>query len=433
MIALLLACNGSPDETGVEEEVHLCGDGVVDEGETCDDGNLAYDDGCTPECQSTEGFEGFDEELSTLFEEHGIPGASVAVVYEGRLVLVRAYGEADEGRLANASDTGRIASLSKAVTSAAVLRLVEEGLLDLDAPAFALLPDLEPDGGDADSRLADITVRHLLLHTGGWDRNLSGDPMFDVVDIAAEMGLSGPASVDTVVEWARTQPLDHDPGTTYAYSNLGYAVLGRIIERLSGQTYQAYVQEQILGPAGITRMTLGRSLPQDRGPEEWAYFPYPGQSSAASVFDGSSVPWPDGGFYLEAMDSHGAWVASATDLLRFVTAVDGRDDRPDVLSSSSVATMTEKPALWAGSSYWYGFGWLVRDSANDQNWWHSGSLPGSMSLFVRAYNGFSWAVIVNTRPSDSGAFSSALDAGMWQAIDRVEDWPQDLDLFDTMP
>ena len=108
----------------------------------------------------------FDASFRAFLLEWNIPGATLAVAKEGRLVLVRGYGEASPGRPTHASDRGRIASLSKAVTAAAILTMVEDGVLDLDESAYALLPQSRQGAADADSPLSEITIRHLLHHQG---------------------------------------------------------------------------------------------------------------------------------------------------------------------------------------------------------------------------------------------------------------------------
>src|SRR5690606_27213462 len=112
------------------------------------------------------------------------------------------------------------------------------------------------------------------------------------------------------------------PGTQSQYSNFGYCVLGRVIEKISGTTYEDYVQTNILAPLGINTMQLGYNLLANQLPKEVNYYDYPGAPMAVSVYDNStSVPWPYGGFNLEFMDAHGGWVASAEDLLKLVCAI----------------------------------------------------------------------------------------------------------------
>lgn len=380
------------------------------------------------------GMESYDSVVVRLMRGYGIPGGAVAVMKDDRLVYARGFGYADVDakRPVEPDALFRIASLSKPLTSAAVLQLVQQGKLSLTAPAFALIPDLKPlTGATVDPRLSRITVLDLLRHSGGWDRDHSGDPMFMSTQIAATVGVPAPAGAEAIIRYMLGRPLDFDPGARYVYSNFGYAVLGRIIERVTGQGYESYMRSQLLAPAGITRMRIGHTLLADAAPGEVHY--YSSDPPATSVFPGGgTVPWPYGGFYLEAMDAHGGWIASAPDLLKFLAAVDALPGRADILSAASIGTMTARQPVWADSAYWYALGWLVRPSNGDANWWHTGSLPGTTTLLVRAYNGLAWCALFNTRAQSDAAFSGALDAGMWTAASGVTQWPAG-DVFSKFP
>jgi CubicO group peptidase (beta-lactamase class C family) len=126
----------------------------------------------------------FAKIIGPLMTKWGVPGGAVALVKDGKLVMAEGYGLADkDGNIPAAADAlFRIASLSKPVTAVAALKLVEAGLLSLDAKAFAILSDLQPpQGATVDPRLADITVRDLLQHSGGWDSTVSFDLNFSSV------------------------------------------------------------------------------------------------------------------------------------------------------------------------------------------------------------------------------------------------------------
>ncbi len=211
----------------------------------------------------------YDAFAESLVSQYRLPGLSIAVMKDGRLVYARGFGIADPttGEPVQPTSRFRIASLSKAITSAVAMRLVDRGLLSLDAPAFALLPDLPPlPGQTEDPRLATITVRDLLQHSGGWDRDATGyDPMFDPARIATAAGVPPPADCPTIIRFMRGRPLDFAPGTRYAYSNFGYCVLGRILERVSSQSYEALTLS-FLAEAGIGTMQLGATRPEGRLP-----------------------------------------------------------------------------------------------------------------------------------------------------------------------
>lgn len=416
----------------------LCGDRVVSGAEACDDGNTSDGDDCPADCTDGAAFMAYDGVLKALMSKWDLPGLAVAVSRDDRLVLVRAYGMADRvaGEPLRRDALFRIASISKPFTAAAIVRLVEQGRLTLDQPAFAILDHLRaPQGAAVDPRLATITVRHLLTHSGGWDRAKSGDPMFKSREIARDMGVPSPPGPEVIIRWMMGKPLDFTPGAEYQYSNFGYAVLGRIVEKVTGKSYEQAMQELVMAPAGVTRMKLGRTHLADRAPDEVRYHAPAGEPMAPSVFDGEAgqVPFEYGAFALEPLDSHGGWIAGTIDLVRFATAMDGHPARPDLVTPASRTLIAARPTIpsWQGQPAWYGLGWLVRPVlGGDANWWHGGSLPGTTTLLVRTAGGYSWAALTNTRPNDFATFDGELDAAMWQAFATVResDWPTG-DLF----
>lgn len=374
-----------------------------------------------------------DELMTSVMGKWGIPGGALAVVKDGRLVFAHGYGLADRdaGKTVQPDSLFRIASVSKPITSAAILALVERGRLKLDAK---LLDVVKSHGVSADSaqdwRWPQITIRQLLNHTAGFDRNVSFDPMFRSDEVAKETGTPRPAGQWAIIRYMLDWPLDFDPGTKMAYSNFGYCLLGRVIEEVTGKPYGEAVQELVLRPAGITRMKLGRTRLSERLPGEVRYYMV-GNESCRSVFPDvrGTVHWPYGGFYIEAMDAHGGWVASTIDLVRFAAALDGHR-KPGLLKPATVRLIETRPGppLPGNSSAYYGLGWQVRPVGQGANWWHNGLLPGTVTLLVRTHHGFVWAALFNLRPKDDQRFLNELDGGIWKAVGRVSDWPKD-DLF----
>jgi N-acyl-D-amino-acid deacylase len=383
----------------------------------------------------------FDREMEAFMSARGVPGGALAVVKNRRLVYARGYGWANrEAKIPVQPDSlFRIASISKPITGVAVMKLVEDGKISLDAKAFPFLaiPPAVQSLIDPEPRLHHITVRQLLQHTGGWDRDKSFDPMFRSERIARANLTPPPASSVDVIRYMLSRPLDFDPGTRYAYSNYGYCVLGRLIEKVTGQSYEKYVQEKILAPIGIKRMQIGASLDGKQATNEVRYYPND-QAEAENVFPGEprKVPWPYGGFHLEAMDAHGGWIASAIDLARFAAALDDPAQSP-LLKQGSFTTMYAPPPAPAShkadgtlESSYYGCGWMVRPvgKRGRANYWHSGSLPGTNTLLVRLANGLSWAVLFNQRSEDKKLPDGAIDSALHRAAAAVSEWPAH-DLF----
>ena len=383
---------------------------------------------------NVEGLEVFDELIPALMEKWDVPGGTIALVKDGRLVLAKGYGLSDieEKDPVLPDSLFRVASISKPITAVAILQLVEAGQLDLDDRAFDILDRFQAAEGDArDSRINDVTIRHLLQHSGGWDRDKSFDPMFEARWVERELGVSKPVSCEDVIRFMWGQPLDFDPGTQYAYSNFGYCLLGRIIEEVTQQTYEDYVKSSVLEPVSITRMAIGGTLLENRAEGEVRYYGYPGESLAYSVLPGTPnrVPWPYGGFHLKMVDAHGGWTASPIDLVRFATSLDGSRP-PLILEPETVDMMTSPPdpRLRPDLRYHYAMGWVVEPIGDSANWWHDGSLPGTVSILLRTSHGMVWAAIFNSRPEDWSEFASELHQLIWQGISAVAEWPSH-DLF----
>ena len=378
----------------------------------------------------------FDDLMSQFLDDYRIAGAALAVTDRGRVVYSRGFGYADLSTLETVTPEHRfrIASLSKPVTAVAVLQLIEQGRLTLDTPVFDVL-DVQPhivDGVKLDDRQEQITIRHLLNHTGGWDRAVSYDAMFKSVEFANALTIPPPAGANDVIRYMRGQPLDFDPGHKYAYSNYGYCMLGRVIEKLSGQTYEDYVRQHVLAPLGISTMQIGQTRMNQRQPREVRYYD-PGVGASVFAEDlGQSVASPYGAWHLEAMDSHGAWIATAEDLVRFAAAFDDPNNCP-ILKAESVALMWERPAGLAGhdqdghpNATHYGLGWSVRTRSDGSiNAWHTGSLPGTATLLVRRHDGRNWSVVFNGRRSgDVQHLTRDIDPLLHKAADAVTHWPQ---------
>ena len=375
----------------------------------------------------------FDTLMLDFLQKNHLPGGAVAVVKEGRLVYARGYGYADRETKEPFLPTSlaRIASVSKPITGIAISKLVQQGKLTLETKAFPFLglqPFLKP-GTEMDSHLKDITVRQLLQHTAGWNRDKSGDIMFKHFQVAEEMGIASPPDHTSLIRWAMGQPLDFAPGTQYAYSNFGYCVLGRIIEKVTGTTYEKYVQTKILKPLGITRMRIGKGRHKERFPGEVTYYSG-GGGEARSVFSAEGeAPIPSSYAFAspETMDAHGGWIASVVDLARFAAMLDSPRN-PLRLNVKAVTEMYAPPPAPVSresdgklSAYWYACGWSVRPAGKlgRANLWHSGGMPGTSSLLVRRHDGLTWAVIFNM----DGA--NGIDPLLHQAADAVQAWPQE--------
>jgi N-acyl-D-amino-acid deacylase len=383
----------------------------------------------------------FEGSVRDIMKKYGLPGGAIAVVYDGRLIYARGFGYSDvENKTPVQPDAlFRIASMSKSLTSVGIMKLVEDGKLTLDDRVAPLIAHLTPaPGATVDPRWEQVTIRNLLNHTGGWDRQKTGgfDPMDRPVTAASAVGAPIPASAETVIRYMKGMPFDFNPGEKFVYSNFGYTILGRVIERLSGMPYETFVRTRVLQPAGANRTREGKSRLGDALVGEVKYYMagsgLVNSPMVPSVFPGEGVvPLNYGGYYLEAKDAEGAWVSSTVDLLRFITRIDGRPSPQDILSPQLITQMTGSGVTTCsdGTCY-YSAGWWVRPTQTDATWWHGGDLPGTKSFMVRSSTNVSWVALFNA--GTTANVPGELDTALWNALGKMTSYPT-TDLFPSFP
>ncbi|MDQ2900919.1 MAG: serine hydrolase [Acidobacteriota bacterium] len=389
--------------------------------------------------QPAPGLESIDEAMQNLLTKYRIPGGALAVTSGGKLVFARGYGYSDTASATPVKPDSlfRMASVSKTFTAIAILKLVEQGKLQLDQPAFALLPDLTPaPHATLNPNLARITIRELLNHTGGWDRAIVPDAMDRTLQEAQAAGAGSPATCDTAIRFMLGQPLQHVPGAVYAYSNFGYCVLGAVIQRVGGMSYERYVRQNVLTPLGIQRAKIADSLLSDVVNGEATYYDAPGAPPVTNLYDpaGPPVPAPYGGHNFEAAFAAGGWVTTPIELLRFINGIEGRRGGP-LLQPATIREMQTKAPAFTGTNF-YGLGFNMSPSVNGFIWTKDGGLPGTASYVYRQANGLCWAVVFNSRPVSTGttdgdsadAFETDFVTTLRILITAAQAWPA-LDQF----
>jgi len=393
--------------------------------------------------RSLPGLDAFDELMQQFFEKNQPLGASLAVAYRGRLVYAKGFGFADLDGKHPVQPTSlfRIASLSKPITAAAVMKLSQDDKVGLDQPIVPLLElDFLPQDQEqwADPRLAEISVRQCLQHTAGFDMAVSGDPFAMSRPVRVALDVEFPLSKENLLQFALTRKLDFDPGHKYAYANIGYLMLGRLIEQRSGQTYEEYVQQNILHPLGIRRMQLARTLKEDAAEGEVQYRDAKGRTGANVLGLESTdwVPFPYGIERIENISSAGGWLASAVDVTRFASQLTYPHRRP-LLTQESLEQMFGAPQIsgpkpdWQGA--YYGCGWVVRPAEGmplPWSYWHTGQLAGVSTLLVARADGVCFAVLFNQDYAPDGqTLAGHVDPLLHPPANGVGRWPAG-DLFD---
>lgn len=313
-----------------------------------------------------------ERRLMAKMAEEGIPGLSIAIVVNGELAWSRGYGTADLENHVPASPTTayRTASIGKTLTATAVMQLVEQGKIDLEAPVQAYCPAFP-------AKPWPLTTRHLLSHTSGI-RHYGGPneeaELFNTVHYAR---------VVDALDSFKDDPLSFEPGTAYQYTSFGYNVLGCVVEGASGDDFLAYMRQRVFAPAGMTRT---------RDDDPAALIPRRAEGyivGADGVLENSrrvdmSSKMPAGGF-----------ITTAEDLARFAAAVMGHQ----LIRKETLEQMLTPTTLRDGEVTGYGLGWGLfpgEDWYGEREAFHGGVTPQvSGMLYMLPDRHFAVAILTN--------------------------------------
>ena len=313
-----------------------------------------------------------DDFVKAQLAQFNLPGLSVAVMKQGKIVKAEGYGLANrETRTPATRDTVyKIGSVSKQFVAAGIMLLVEDGRIRLDDPIGKYL-------GPVPAAWTPISVRHLLTHTSGLVRE---PPAFSPFKNQTD---------DELLKSAHATRLRFAPGERWAYSNLGYVALAEIITRVSGQPWTRLMDDRIFGPAGMTA-TVPTNSPDDVSNRAAGYG---GEDNKRKVQD-----WI-------ALRASGAFFSTVLDLAKW----DALLYTDKILSDRTRREMSAQVRLTNGEAAPYGFGWHVESGRGGRILWHGGGLPGFTSHFVRYIDrGLSVIVLSNGDDSDMGGIASGI-------------------------
>ena len=340
-----------------------------------------------------------------------VPGMSVAITKDERLVYAKGYGLADRANNVPVTPNSmfRVASVSKAITGIAALKLVDDDKLNLDQPVFGLGTVLGNTFGTQpySSQISQITMRHLLTHTAGGDAWTSKwDPANNRIDPFYQKEWLGYTQAQVISATIDTRPVTETPGTKGVYSNVGVNIAGRVIEKIAGVGYEKYVQDKLLKPLGIPpeTMRIGGSTLQDRFPNEVVYYnPYPGYDQ----------PYD---FPMPRFDAHGGWVTTAPNLAWLMVHVDGGPQQKDILTGKAQQQLITPLPTTVPQGGYVGFaaGWSA--SVNGA-FWKDGGMAGTSSYWLKI-GAYSFAILINTR-DNAATFYSDIDQLCYQMTSNL--------------
>ena len=366
-----------------------------------------------------------DDYIEKFRQQNGLKGVTVAIVKDEKLVFAKGYGFANEEAQIHVTPNHlfRIASVSKLITAVAIMKLVENSKISLDSKVFGKYGILNDDQflHIKDRRLEKITVRNLLNHSGGWTQHY-GDLAFLPKAVAKGTGESLPVNINSYIKFVTTHKVHFEPGSNSVYSNLGYVILGKVIAKVAGTDYETYVKKEVLEPAGIIDMQLGRSFIEEALPNEVRYYqPEDGQPIESYDGSGRMVPKTYGGNDIHLLSSAGGWLSSAIDLMKLIVVIDNKPGIKDILSAQSIIDMTH-----VDSNGLDPLGWRTTNERGE--WWRTGTLPGTSAIVKRLPNGISWVILSNTSNYKGPHLAVEMDRIMSNILLKVDHWPN-YDLF----
>jgi len=363
--------------------------------------------------------------IKHFIKKWNITGASVAIMKNERLIYAKGFGSTKrEGfEQIEPKHLFRIASISKLITSTAIMKLVEKNQLKLDQQVFGKNGILNHQKylEIRDDRVKNITIYHLLTHSAGWAKS-GGDPVFMPYSIMEKMNVDLPVDLETTIKYTlKHKNLDYEPGSKSSYLNFGYAVLGKVIEKVTGIGYEDYVVSRILNPLDIYDMHLGSTNRNIKFSNEVNYYSNsPFKKVYSSLNEDEIVLRQYGGNNFNVLGAAGAWVASPAELLKFIAHIDGNRTKKDILSRETIQKMINtEPGVRP-------IGWIRTDEKGA--WIRTGTLTGTSALLKRGADGISWVMLLNTSNTMRHDFTDTMDSVMTNFIGKVDQWPA-YDLF----
>ncbi|MDR1667598.1 MAG: serine hydrolase [Bacteroidales bacterium] len=335
-----------------------------------------------------------DQLVYNFMTTYSLPGVSLSIMRGVEVIYSCGFGLADvENEIRVTPDhLFRLASVSKQFTSAGILALVDAGLLDLDQNVFGAGGILADEFPGVTGDKATVTPRHFLYHTSGWS-NSPSDPMFSSPYQSQSLN-------EQINHMLSTLAFNNAPGSSYAYFNLGYGVLGKIIEKVSGKSYETYMKE-FLASAGITDMHTGGNRAGKRD-NECVYYSQDGTNGY--------------GNNMQAIAAAGGLISSTAQMMKFLAAIDGDAAVPDLISSASRTAMLTPSSANSG----YGLGWRMNHTfLYPGGYYHDGNLAGTAAMWCGGVEGgYNAALLFNSR-SYLAVSGMSFDTAMYLLLGEI--------------
>lgn len=311
-----------------------------------------------------------DNIVYSFMYKYAIPGISYAISKNEAVVYKKGLGFAisENNVRTTPSHLFRLASCSKQFTTLCIMKLVEQGKIALDQKVFGPGGILSAEFANASGRAQNVTVRHLLSHTSGWTSD--PDPMFT----SSFYG----QTLDQRINYVLTTATQAEPGTTFSYYNMGFGMLGKIIEKITGKDFETYLKE-VLATAGITDIHVGGDRSQRRT-NEVVYYSQSGTNGYGNE--------------MGVIKAAGGVIASTEEMMKLLFHIDGLPGIPDIITASTRTEMLTPSPVYNR----YGLGWRMNHSYYPGAYYHGGNLAGTATMWVMGSTGnINCIILCNSR------------------------------------
>ena len=352
-----------------------------------------------------------DNKVYQFMDDFSVPGVSISIMKGTEIKYSSGFGFANAVAQTRTTPDHlfRMASISKQFCTMCIMTLKEEGRLSLDDQVFGDNGILKGLYTNINSFHESMTVRHLLSHSSGICNGL-GDPAFTNSYRFFDNGTPVPS--DTLIQRTinnRQSPYTsgsttYYPGAAYSYSNMGFIVLHRIVEVISGKDYESFLKEDVLSKMGITDTHIGGYL-DERRPNECIFYSQGGA-------DGYKNP-------LRELAGAAGIITSTNQMMRILTFMDGDDTVPDIFSAETLAEMYT-PFKYSAVAYnRYGLGWRMNHTRLFQGaHYHGGNIAGTATIWVGNTNQhMSGAFVCNSRAYNSNT-TGDIDDNMYVLLEE---------------
>lgn len=308
-----------------------------------------------------------DSVAKKIIGNHEVPGLTVAVARDGKILFRRNYGKSDVEMSTDVNDTTvfGLSSITKQFTAATIMRLVEQGKISLDDPVTKFLPDYPTQGNN-------VTVHHLLSHTSGIkDYGLKNEklPGWYSLDL----------SYQQMIDLWGNKPFDNKPGEDFDYNNWGYYLLGQIIEKVSGTPWSNYAEPELLKPLGLDNTLFAHQLRIVPGRAKGYHHQ---KDSLINVPYRNILVFSAGGGLSSTIDEIVEW----THLLH----------NEKIVSAASLQKMTTPAVLNSGKTVGYGYGLYVNELRGHRKIYHGGTFGFGTYVSYYPEEGITIAILSNS-------------------------------------